>query len=308
MLTSFFSTTKPINYVFTLVVFAIGFALSRYYSFNDADFLQYTSISIGIFLLFLFLFWLYNFIVKRNKMAYETSNVVLLLMLFLIAFPQTFSHWDLCLAALFLLLGLRRIYSLGSQMDTKKKIFDATLFVLVASLFYFWSIAFLVLVYIGILFYARTDYKNWMLPFVSMLVFVLLVVTYALYSNGIKAFLSAYYQSPQLVNFTSFSIHRIVPYVIFGLLLQIVMVTYTGFLRDTQQRFKSSYRLIIITAMIALTIVFVLAPVHDGRELLFLGFPFVVMFSRLLESQANFWVREIMLALLLALPLIQLLF
>jgi hypothetical protein len=46
------------------------------------------------------------------------------------------------------LLALRRLISLQSMKASKEKIFDASLWVFIASLFHFWSILFIVLIFI----------------------------------------------------------------------------------------------------------------------------------------------------------------
>jgi hypothetical protein len=81
----------------------------------------------------------------------------------------------LFLANFFILLALRRLFSLQSSKSQKEKIFDASLWVFVASLFHFWSILFIILVFISILFHTARDYRTWFLPFIAFFIsFVLL--------------------------------------------------------------------------------------------------------------------------------------
>jgi hypothetical protein len=52
---------------------------------------------------------------------------------------------------------------------SKEKIFDASLWIFVASLFSFWSILFLILVFISVIFHVSRDYTNWVLPFIAFI-------------------------------------------------------------------------------------------------------------------------------------------
>jgi hypothetical protein len=71
------------------------------------------------------------------------------------------------LANFFILLALRRLISLQSMKASKEKIFDASLWIILASLFHFWCILFLILVFISIIFHVSRDYTNWVLPFIA---------------------------------------------------------------------------------------------------------------------------------------------
>jgi hypothetical protein len=85
----------------------------------------------------------------------------------LIFFPSVFEKPNLILSNFFILLALRRLISLQSLKATKEKIFDASLWIFVASLFHFWSILYLILVFISIIFHVARDYRNWVLPFIA---------------------------------------------------------------------------------------------------------------------------------------------
>jgi hypothetical protein len=74
---------------------------------------------------------------------------------------------NLILANFFILLAFRRLISLQSLKASKEKIFDASFWIFVAALFQFWSILYLVLVFISIIFHVSRDYRNWFLPFIA---------------------------------------------------------------------------------------------------------------------------------------------
>jgi hypothetical protein len=86
----------------------------------------------------------------------------------------------LFLANFFILLALRRLFSLQTSKSQKEKIFDASLWVFVASLFHFWSILFIILVFISILFHTARDYRTWFLPFIAFFVSMVVLLFFDL--------------------------------------------------------------------------------------------------------------------------------
>jgi hypothetical protein len=101
--------------------------------------------------------------------------MVLFYLLLLLFFPSVMNNFKLFIANFFILLALRRLFSLQSSKSQKEKIFDASLWVFVASLFHFWSILFIILVFISILFHTARDYRTWFLPFIAFFVSVVLL-------------------------------------------------------------------------------------------------------------------------------------
>jgi hypothetical protein len=87
----------------------------------------------------------------------------------LLFFPSILNNLNILLANFFVLLALRRLISLQSMKASKEKIFDASLWIILAALFHFWAILFLILVFISIILLVSRDYTNWVLPFIALL-------------------------------------------------------------------------------------------------------------------------------------------
>jgi hypothetical protein len=121
----------------------------------------------GILLVLLASIFIANFITKKNGLSKDSSYTIFFYFLLLLFFPSVLNNVNLILANFFILLALRRLISLQSLKASKEKIFDASLWIFVATLFHFWSILFLVLVFISILFHVSRDYRNWLLPFIA---------------------------------------------------------------------------------------------------------------------------------------------
>lgn len=167
MITSLFKKSTPIN--FSLVVILIlSFFLT--YQFQDLSWTKSISLVVqkfGILLVLLASIFLTNFISKKNGMSKDSSYTIFFYFLLLLFFPSLLDDLNLVFANLFILLALRKLLSLQSLKLSNEKIFDASLWIFVASLFHFWCILYLVLVFISIIFHVSRDYRNWILPFIA---------------------------------------------------------------------------------------------------------------------------------------------
>jgi hypothetical protein len=121
----------------------------------------------GILAVLLGSIFMTNFISRKNGLSKDSAYTVLFYFLLLLFFPSVLDNVKLVLANFFILLAFRRLISLQSLKASKEKIFDASFWIIVASLFQFWSILYLVLVFISIIFHVSRDYRNWFLPFIA---------------------------------------------------------------------------------------------------------------------------------------------
>jgi hypothetical protein len=180
MITSVFKKSTPLNY--SLVVFLI-LVFFFMYQFQDLSWVQSGFLILkkaGLLSVLLGSVFITNFIVKKNGLSKDSSYTIFFYFLFLIFFPSVLNNQDLIIANFFILLALRRLISLQSLKASKEKIFDASLWIFIASLFHFWSILFIVLVFISIIFHVSRDYRNWILPFIALFITAVLFLLFSL--------------------------------------------------------------------------------------------------------------------------------
>jgi hypothetical protein len=167
MITSVFKKSTPLNLILVVILMLVFFLI---YQFQD---LTWTNSAVSILkkaLLFVILLgsiFITNFIAKKNGLSKDSSYTVFFYFLLLLFFPSVLNNLNLILSNFFILLALRRLISLQSLKASKEKIFDASLWIFVAALFHFWSILYIVLVFISIIFHVSRDYRNWVLPFIA---------------------------------------------------------------------------------------------------------------------------------------------
>ena len=180
MITSVFKKSTPLN--FSLVVFLIVFFDFIYQiqdlAWTNSAVLVLKKFGIGIIILASAL--ISSFISKRNGLSKDSAFSILFFFLLFLFFPQLYDNINLFFANFFILLAFRRLISLQSQKASKEKIFDASLWIFIASLFHFWCILYLVLVFISIISHVSGDYRNWILPFIAFFTVVILFAMYSL--------------------------------------------------------------------------------------------------------------------------------
>lgn len=183
MITSVFKKSTPLNYSLVVILILVFFFLFQIQepSWMSSSFLAFQKVSLLCFILASF--FLINFIVKKNGLSKDNGYAIFFYLLLQLFFPAIFNNPNVLYANFFILLAVRRLISLQSLKSSKEKIFDASFWILIASLFQFWCILFLILVFISIIFHASRDYRNWILPFIALLAVALLFLMVSLIFN-----------------------------------------------------------------------------------------------------------------------------
>jgi hypothetical protein len=283
MITSFFRKSALINYAFlvlALIIFYFIFQIRQPQWGNS--FVNYGQ-NIGKLALLFGAVFTTDFIARKNGLSKGSAYNVLTYVLLLLFFPSVFNNTKLLMANFFILLALRRVISMQSLKLTKEKIFDASLWIFIAALFHFWSIAFIFLVFISVFFHVARDYRNWILPFLAFIavgVLFLLFVTITnspaietLIKNSATNF-SIDYFSNKYQNI-SFSI-----YVTIGLFF--LMTLLISFPKQPLMTLSSYKKL--TTAFIIGAIVFSLSDQKSNELLIFTCAPISIMATNYLET------------------------
>jgi len=183
MITSVFKKSTPLNYSLVVILILVFFFMFQIKdpSWVTSYFLAFQKVSLLCFILASF--FMINFIVKKNGLSKDNGYAILFYLLFILFFPTILNNSNVIYANFFILLALRRLISLQSLKASKEKIFDAAFWIFVASLFQFWSILFLILVYVSIIFHVSRDYRNWVLPFIALLAVAILFYMTSLILN-----------------------------------------------------------------------------------------------------------------------------
>ncbi len=298
MITSLFRKSTPLNY--SVVILGVLFFFFVYQIKHVTDNNSFWHITIKLSLLgvlFASLFIL-NFVVKKNGMSKDSAYSVLFYLLFLLFFPSVLDNAALLFSNFFILLAMRRIVSLHSLKASKEKIFDASIWVCIAALFHFWSILFLVLIFIAVLFHVARDYRNWFLPIIAFFAVAIIFTASALYfkTNWMAHLFSQSVIDLRLNYFTNrfqnlaLSVYATIV-VFFLILLLLSMSNRPLILHPTYKK---------ILSMIIIGIgIFAVSPNKSNDLLIFTFAPLAMIVTTYIETPQAQWKKEVVLALLI---------
>ena len=296
MIANFFDKTKPINFLVLSIIMAIVYIIGLVNFFaEDISLFTFLKKSTFLLLAILVIFFL-NFIIRKNFLTENNTYAILFFILLLGFFSNVFFNKDILISNFLLWFAFRRIFNLRSIANTKEKIFDAAFWIGVASLFYNWSIVYLLLLYGAILIFRKRDWKNIFIPIVGFFTPVFLLFVYLLVKNDTDA-IYQFFKFESSLDFQEYTLFQYLIPIVFILTLGL-----TAIIPTTQKSllskidFKSTWQILILQILLSFVIVIV-APIKNGSEFLFLFFPLSILFANYLQGVKRYWVKEMILYL-----------
>jgi len=302
MLTNFFSNSKPFHFILISLLLFVGYTFHNFQisSFeNDFIWLIQLTFKFGLYIILMLIF---GFIIKKNNLTQINSYALFIFVCLLLLTPNVFQNSKPILSTVFILLALRRILSFNSKKNIQKKILDASLWIGIATLFCFWSILFLLVLYAALIQLASKNFKLFLIPIIGMFVVFIICTIYFLYLDNNMYWFTDY------ENFISFdfSSYKLLKnfFLLFVILSMIVISLVFKFLNFTKTplRKKSKYWIIIFTLITGIIIV-ILTAQKNGIELIFTIVPISILFSNFIEALQRKWVSEVMLWFILIAPI-----
>jgi hypothetical protein len=299
MITSVFRKSTPLNFSLVVILMLVFFFL---YQIQEPSWINSVILilqRVGLFSVLLGTVFLNSFISKRNGLSKDSTYTAFFSFLFLIFFPDLFNNPNLILANFFILLAIRRLISLQTLKETKEKLFDASLWIFIAALFQFWSILYILLVFISVVFHVSRDYRNWVIPFIALFAVLILFIlcslifdinSIAFLQENCKINLSVDYFTNNYQN-AAFSI-----YVTVALFFVISMFST---LSNRPLVLHSSYKKVIASFFIGI-FVFVLSANKSNELLVFTFAPLAIMATSHIEIAQPKLKEEIVMFVLLA--------
>lgn len=307
MITRFFSTSKPIHLVLiSFFVLGLFIAVRLNYYYEGVSVLEIIKeISLyGITLLSIFVF---SFFVNKNNLTKKNSFKILFFSLFIACIPEVIKHGNIIISNVFILFALRRIISLRSNLHIKKKLFDAAFWIALASLFYFWSILFLALVFAALILYSIGQLNNWIIPFVGILTIAFIVSGFYVLTENSFGDIFLYLDNTSF-DFTTYNKFDFI--ISISIILSLGLWTLFFFikkLQDKSRALRPSFILVLLALIIGAVIV-VVAPNKNGSEFVFMFAPLAIIMTNYIESLKENWFAEVFIWILLITPFFQLVF
>ena len=298
MLASVFNKSRPINYVIVAVTLVSCYFL---YLFKENLWTDFASVSqrVGLLVLLLGSLFLTNFVTHKNRLSKDNIYAMFLFLMFLILFPTILVNTNIIISNFFLLLALRRLISLQSLITPKEKIFDASFWIFAAAVFHFWSIIYIALVFISIIFHVSNDYRNWIIPFIAFFAVTVLYFMAAFIID--RGFFSHVMGEIHVsFNFTYFeNIYQNIALAFFASITVLFLFPYIASITSKPINLQASHKKILFSFLIGVGI-YVLSDAKNNSFLAFTFAPLAVMGANYLESQKNNWFKEVVLAVIVA--------
>ncbi len=300
MITSFFKTSKPIHYIIFIIILTAVFAFQRIIWSNDAINVTNILIETAYLLVVLVSFVILIFIVTKNKLTHNNSYAALYFCLFVSLMPISLEVNSILVSNLFILLSLRRIISLKTRTNIKKKLFDASMWICLATIFEPWAILFFGLLSMGILFYSLTQIKNILIPFFGVLTVGILITCFQLLTVGYFPNYAKYLPVFSVDLITEEALLSQGASLLFLAIILVVILIFVvkGVLKNRKN--NPSFLVLISTVFIGIAVSFLSAQMPTGGYL-FAVVPSAVLVANFSETTKPSWLSELVIgALLLA--------
>ena len=171
MIATFFTKSNPTHYVFAIIYLLGLFVINLNY--NIFNFL----IGSLALLLLLLAVLLSKFIISKNSLTKKSNYGIIAICFFIGLFMQQVLVFDdILIANVFLLLAIRKIYSIRTPISINKKVFDASFWILISSIFYIPTLYFFILLFIALTLYSHLNLKN-----IVVVIFAVISATTSLY-------------------------------------------------------------------------------------------------------------------------------
>lgn len=299
MIAKFFSKSTPLHFIIVAFLLFLGFIWAQF-TYNQepvgALIIAKQMLVYGICFFSLFVF---DFLTSKNSLTKKNNYKILFYGLFMLMLPETFLNTHLIVANLFVLFAVRRLVSLRSKKQLKKKILDATFWICLATLFYFWSFLFFSLIFVALFLYKISDTRNWIIPILGVIMVALIGTSLLMLSEtDLTNYFSNFYSgiSFDFSNLNSKSI-IIATTVIFTYFLWSLFY-YLKNIKTKSKKYRSSYLIILMMAILAITIVMI-APNKNGSEFIFLIAPLSIIVTNYIEIIQEKWFKESLIWLLI---------
>ncbi|WP_027138133.1 DUF6427 family protein [Gaetbulibacter saemankumensis] len=303
MIASIFNKSKPLNFVIVFFITLVAFIAARQDLDLDTSYLGFFLSQLGIFLLCCITLLMVSFIITKNNLTRKNNYDVLLFGVFVLMFVHTTLDVNIIWANFFVLLALRRLMSLRSQKEVKKKLFDAAFWIAIAAMFYFWAILFFVLIIISLILYTDYNIRHWLIPFAGVAtVFIIATSTSILLYND---YFSVFKSLPAVgFDFTAYNSVRLV----IGIATVLSFSVWASFfylqnIKRKKKATRATFKIIIFAVLIACLIV-ILTPDKTSSEFLFAFAPLAIIMTNYIETIREKWFKEAFVSILVIVPLL----
>lgn len=306
MISSFFGKAKPVHYVIVAGLLFMLFFVVNWFAFSEKHIDVILLNWVPLALVSLMSVFVLDFLGHKNAIVDNNSYSILLYFLFVSWFPETQLQPEILISNLGILLASRRLISLRSQRNKKMKLFDATFWITIGAIVFFWSSFAFVLIFAALILFSISDIKNWIIPLISLLCVIVILMAYNVVVNAdvLRYIVEVRTYS---FDFTAFNNPKTILSISIMLTFTLwALIYFAGMLSTKPKSHRASFVYVLIWfAVAALIVIFV--PNKSNSILLFLFAPASIIITNYLEAISNKWLKEFILVLFIIMPVVNLL-
>jgi len=240
-------------------------------------------------------------LIHKNELIKQSSYSILIFAFLSGVLPQAFFRLDIMIANFFVISGVLLTLDFRTTNKKKGKILEASLCMGIASLAYFWSIGFIILVFIGIGFFVSKDYRNWIIPIIGLISVYLFANTFTL------LFYDTFFGINEYVDSISFLFEKVInnqQLASLGIIL-FFCVIFLSILGVKFQKYSAKIKPILnlfILLLVIAGLIIVISPSKDTSELYFIVIPLALIGTAYFDMRSYKWIKEISMWLCILLP------
>lgn len=305
MLTSFFSNSRP-----SAVVLSVGYMLSWLVVLNwnflssgleVMEWIQFFTVITGLLLVL----FLVNFIVAKNSLSPQNSFTVLSYAIFTALIPNLIVGGAVVWMTLFMLLAVRRIFSLQTERNSERKILDASVWIGIAAVFDASCLLLLFALYWSMSRRNHIVFRQYFIPVVGLGAIALIVLAIALATGELQNWWTDW-SGLSLIQWKEYLLHPARLFLFIGLCLILVglSIRYLAYSKVNRQD-RPGYNLLSVLIGVSIAIA-ILSDRGDGSSW-FVVVPFLsILQGNTLAVVRRGLIREGVLWLMIILPAIEL--
>ncbi len=303
MLTSFFGKSRPLNFLL-LICYILVISGLHYFSNPDSGVSSKEILmALGVVGLLIFSMLMLDFIIRKNGLTRLNTYAILIFSCSIMMLSDLSNELGVVLANIFLLLSLRRIFSLRAFKNIERKILDATIWIVIASAFYFWCLLLFIPLYVAITNIPQKSIRYYLIPVTGWTGLLLIAVAYHLlvddsfiwiqqWPNGISFDFSSYAQMKTLIFITFISATLIWS-----------TLSYLTTLSSVMKKDRPNHILVLYVLVVSIFMALISSE-KNGGEFIFILTPAAIVISGYIEKRSEIWFREILLWIFVLLPIL----
>lgn len=296
MIANFFQKSKPINFLALSVLLLLVYLMALLIGFEGNFTLKEFFKKVLFFGTILLVFFIVNFIIRKNNLTEDNSYALLFFILCLGMFSSIFLTERIVAANFILMFAFRRIYSLRSAKKITEKIFDCAFWIGIACLIYPLSGLYLLLLYASVLIFRAENWRNLVIPIIGFICPIFICYAYYLFIEQTDAFLELISFRIDLHLGVYLKSSYLLPISLIAVFIFVAIILSTRKSISGKKDFKNTWYVLLFHVLISIVLI-IMSPQKNGSEFLFLIFPISILFANYLQIIQRYWIKETVLVL-----------